>query len=329
MGFTWQNGEPGGTPVSAANLNALLQQADLDDEVAYILGNPTSALSLAVDQKVADAATPIAEAEAAEASAAAVAAAGVSAATASQLVRRDSSGRARFATPSNTADAATKGYVDGLTTGRVVGVSGRVYNVLAGVVRNTGSGWGFIEDSGHQPSNLTSVSASSSGITINFGVTGVKVSSVVAGPDETFAQEGYFVGSSVGLSNLVLRIGKVAPVLADYVSYSGGAFSSTNGVFTIGSFSSGILNLGHPSTPGFAVSIAGRGGTYQPQIESVGDSLIQVTWRDWAGALATTANTNMRAFVTRQNPAGVVAVDPTTLVSASGNFWVLGLIETV
>ena len=29
----------------------------------------------------------------------------------------------------------------------------------------------------------------------------------------------------------------------------------------------------------------------------------------------------------RQNPAGVVAVDPTTLVSASGNSWILGLIE--
>lgn len=42
--------------------------------------------------------------------------AAVSAATASRLVIRDTAGRAQFATPSATADAATKGYVDtGLT----------------------------------------------------------------------------------------------------------------------------------------------------------------------------------------------------------------------
>ena len=42
----------------------------------------------------------------------------VSAATASRLVIRDSAGRAQFATPSATADAATKGYVDTGLTGK-------------------------------------------------------------------------------------------------------------------------------------------------------------------------------------------------------------------
>lgn len=41
----------------------------------------------------------------------------VSAATASRLVIRDGSGRAQFATPSASGDAATKGYVDGLMGG--------------------------------------------------------------------------------------------------------------------------------------------------------------------------------------------------------------------
>src|SRR5690606_2419141 len=41
-----------------------------------------------------------------------------SSATANRLVIRDSAGRAQFATPSAAADAATKGYVDGLVTVR-------------------------------------------------------------------------------------------------------------------------------------------------------------------------------------------------------------------
>ncbi len=43
----------------------------------------------------------------------------VSTATASKLVIRDASGRARFADPSDNADAATKGYVDGLSRQRL------------------------------------------------------------------------------------------------------------------------------------------------------------------------------------------------------------------
>lgn len=42
----------------------------------------------------------------------------VSAATASRLVIRDTAGRAQFATPAATADAATKGYVDTGLTGK-------------------------------------------------------------------------------------------------------------------------------------------------------------------------------------------------------------------
>lgn len=42
---------------------------------------------------------------------------GTAAATASTIARRDASGRLAVATPSATGDAATKGYVDGLTTG--------------------------------------------------------------------------------------------------------------------------------------------------------------------------------------------------------------------
>src|SRR5690606_38127687 len=50
-----------------------------------------------------------------------------SSATANRLVIRDSAGRAQFATPSAAADAATKGYVDGLVTVRARAHAG-MYN---------------------------------------------------------------------------------------------------------------------------------------------------------------------------------------------------------
>jgi hypothetical protein len=58
----------------------------------------------------------------------------VSAATASRLVIRDASGRAQFADPSAAADAATKGYVDGLVNGLKWKQSVRVATAAAGTL---------------------------------------------------------------------------------------------------------------------------------------------------------------------------------------------------
>lgn len=272
MGFTWVNGPGGGTPVSAANLNGLLQTADLDDEVAYVLGNPTSATTLAVDGML---------------------------------------------------DAK----VDPLTAGRVQGASGRAYRVIAGVLRNSGSGWAFLNDSGHQPTNITSVSANSTSITINYGFTGTKVAALLVTPDETFAQDGYFAGASVGLSSSTIKIARAGRSVSDYVSYNGSTWTSLGGVFTGLSFSSGTLTLTHESITGASGAVAGRGGTYQPQLGAMSGTTTEVEFFDWAGAKITTANTNMRAYVTRNSNRQLTAVDPTTITAPTANLWVLGLIE--
>src|SRR5690606_8950839 len=107
--INWQDGPQGGTPLSAANLNVM----DAGIEAAH---------------QVLDAATPNA--------------------TANTLMRRDSSGRARVAAPTENTHIANKGYVDNLGTsaltpntvmrrdadGRVAGAAGgqpgRAVNVL-------------------------------------------------------------------------------------------------------------------------------------------------------------------------------------------------------
>lgn len=66
-----------------------------------------------------------------------LAAAAVSAATANRIVRRDASGRAAFATPSASGDAATKGYVDGLL-GKYVGINAQVGTTYTPVLADVG-----------------------------------------------------------------------------------------------------------------------------------------------------------------------------------------------
>jgi len=63
-----------------------------------------------------------------------------SSATANRLVIRDPAGRAQFATPSAAADAATKGYVDGLVTGRAR-VHAGTYNGNGASNRPINLGW--------------------------------------------------------------------------------------------------------------------------------------------------------------------------------------------
>jgi len=63
-----------------------------------------------------------------------------SSATANRLVIRDSAGRAQFATPSAAADAATKGYVDGLVTVRARTHAG-TYNGNGASNRPINIGW--------------------------------------------------------------------------------------------------------------------------------------------------------------------------------------------
>ncbi|WP_194522334.1 hypothetical protein [Cellulosimicrobium sp. JZ28] len=310
MGKVWQDGPGGGTPIDAAALNELVQKVDLDGLVADELGKPASQTS----QSLADLLAVLAPGL------------GVSTPDAATLVRRNDHGRTQFADPVAAADAATKGYAD---SGRVRGADGRLYRVVAGVIRNDGSGWAVLNDSGHQPTNIASVSANADAITIGYGFTGTKVAALLVVPDETFAQEGYLAGASVGLSSAAIRVSRMGKSVSDYVSYNAtaGAWTSLGGVFTGLAWSAGTLTLTHETVTGAAGSVAGRGGVYQPQLGSMSGTTTDVEFFDWAGTKVTTPNANCRAFVTRNANRVIAPVNPTLLANAAGNFWIFGLIE--
>lgn len=238
-------------------------------------------------------------------------------------------------------ESATRAQLDALFAQSLRGADGGRYRVVAGVLRNAGSGWAPIDDIDHHPMNMGAVtySADSGGqIIIDYTAIGAtKVVSLVVTPDETLARAGFFAGASVTQQNATIRLARQFPEYADQVSYNGTAWVSALGVFTGLSFASGVLTVTHPDlalgtdqVPQLDISLVGRGGTYVPNVGAAGltSTAFPVEFRDWAGALVTTPNTNMRAYLKRGG--GLRPVDPAAVTTAqfpASNLWVFGVFE--
>ncbi|MFI6639941.1 hypothetical protein [Streptomyces sp. NPDC050504] len=82
----------------------------------------------------------------------------------------------------------------------MIDTAGATYRMIGGALRNTGTGWGLINDAGHQPTGITAVLTRPDHIEIQHPVSAVKVSSFQVTPDETYAQQGLRVGISAGLA---------------------------------------------------------------------------------------------------------------------------------
>ncbi|MFS3128667.1 hypothetical protein ACLM5J_09705 [Nocardioides sp. Bht2] len=217
----------------------------------------------------------------------------------------------------------------------IVGTSGKQYRLISGVLRNSGSGWAWINDAGHVPTGVTlTVSPTTNAIVINFNATASKVSSLHVTPDETLAAMGVRAGSSVGFSTATIQLFTEDQYsINDFVQYSAGAWSSFNNVFSGFSYSAGSLILTHEdmgTTYNFGASIANRGPTLA-QVNALSATTTQIQF--YTGAfgsltLASTANTNMRFYLTRHGRRAVTPpADPASIVAANGNLWVTGYME--
>jgi hypothetical protein len=88
-----------------------------------------------------------------------------------------------------------------LTKQPIYGELNRQHKILAGVIRNKGTGWSYIEDVGHAPINMNAVSVNSNGsIRVDHTPDAIKVGTLVATPDETFSNDGLICGASVGMT---------------------------------------------------------------------------------------------------------------------------------
>lgn len=211
----------------------------------------------------------------------------------------------------------------------IKGESGKNVKIVAGVIRNDGSGWAFIENSTHNKLNFASISADTSSITLGLGFTAKKVISFVACPDERFAQLGYQIGASVGVTSAIIDIYTPPKSIGAYIRYNGSAWDVTSlaGNIAVSGFASGVLTVTHDDVvnSSYMASVTGRDGIYIPQFGSVGATTSQIKFYDFAGTLADPANTNMKCFFERSMPA--VKLNPQNIIDATGDIWCIGVFE--
>lgn len=79
------------------------------------------------------------------------------------------------------------------------------YTIVAGVIRNTGKGWGLIQDAGHETLGITSVTSDNEKIIVSYANYN-KVNSIAVTVDETMALERITVGASVGLNQSLIYL---------------------------------------------------------------------------------------------------------------------------
>ena len=110
----------------------------------------------------------------------------------------------RNAAGAHTASAITNadgGTLQDIISRVVSGDTGRAYRLQFGVIRNSGEGWFIVNDPVHEPCGIQSVSVEPNGtIKVTHSVGAVEVGTLIAAVDETFAEKGFIVGSSVGTS---------------------------------------------------------------------------------------------------------------------------------
>lgn len=221
------------------------------------------------------------------------------------------------------------------TAGAVIGNTARNYQLLSGVIRNSGSGWAFLDNTSHRPTNFGAITAFSDRLEIAYGSTATYVSSFQVTPDETLTSMGVRCGASVGTNKLILFFyTEPEDQIADYVYYDGTSWVSFNGVFTGLSYSAGTLTLTHADmgTTGHQAILATPRGTAAALAGSYGATTSQVNFYtgSWGSLTATGAAdaTQHKVHVARLGRRqSIPAADPASVVAASGNIWITGVIE--
>jgi hypothetical protein len=222
-----------------------------------------------------------------------------------------------------------------LNSGNISGETGKNYKIVACVLRNTGSGWSALNNSGHAPVGVESVTSDNESITINYSFTAAKIVSLVVTPDETFSGMGLFCGASVGDHAAVIKIFESPKIQGGFVRYTGGIWvltgPGTSEMTT--SYAGGVLTITGPSMsaltevePGIA-QVTGRDGSPRAVVgaNGVAHDVINISWLDSSDNVITTPNATHKAFFTKMSPTS--QVNPSLLISGSGNLWVYGIFE--
>ena len=200
--------------------------------------------------------------------------------------------------------------------------NGRKLKFLGGAIRNSGSGWAFIDDSGHQQLNMVDIT-SSADLRLNYGFTAKKIISFIVAPDETFS-EIYKCGASVSDTYADIRVFQRPISYGGRITYSNGVWSADDadlGSTGRVSYSSTALIIYHDSVANF-----GAKQKYEISVTPTGCDAVISSVTDTGITLAISNVTEGAAiYFMRKLPERRVGANYIT--SATGNFWVLGVME--
>lgn len=215
-----------------------------------------------------------------------------------------------------------------------VGADGRLYGVVAGVMRNPAGTWEVLDDAIHRHANVEAVTTSTKTIDVKYpGLKAQKVVSWVCTPDEQLTKAGYACAASVSLTEASITVARYQPV-ADYVQYNTtNGWSSLNGVFRNFSFANGTLTMDHDSVGGdnfMDFQVTGRGGCLVSSSAQAGGSTQTVTkidFRDYSGALIASPTADMKAYISRGSSGPVDPAQLTLTRYPASNIWFQGIFE--
>ena len=217
--------------------------------------------------------------------------------------------------------------------------SGNQYRLVAGAIRKKGGEWALIDDEGHTPSGIVSVTDRGADLRIHYGFTAKKVVSLVAVPDESYAVLGYSFGASVGLDGATIKIMNHRQVNAGgYLYYTAdGWMTATGNLDEVADRPKAHeFRVYHPEpvpNDEIYLSITGRGpGKYIYRAEgsgtaSDGRGYTNIGIYDMSGNPVTAFKTDMKLFIVRQSQPQTVQIKPETLEEGNTNIWILGLME--
>lgn len=236
--------------------------------------------------------------------------------------------------PVDPGDVATKSYVDAAPAAAptiIPRATGVRYRFVSGALRKSGGVWSLINDAGHIPSGIASVTDGGTYLQIHYGFTASKVVSLTVTPDESYTLAGYTFGASVGLDQAAITIARNPIPAGGYVSYSGSAWTFAAGNITsVAELSANRVNVLHPDvlpTTELYISVSGRGaGKYLYRPGSSGPGRTEVEIYNLDGTPVTSFASDMRFYVSRA--AGASGAIPTaSMPEGNTNIWINGLME--
>lgn len=211
--------------------------------------------------------------------------------------------------------------------------SGKKIRIVAGAIRNTGAGFALISDSEHEPLGIASVTNDTTKITINYDFTATRVLSLVVTPDEIMADNGIFVGASVGTSLSNIYACKNYYVNG-YITKSGGAnpayavdASLSRGVTAAAQFIDAYtMAITHENCdlPNYVNGRCwAKSGNQNCYISSYGLTSTRVKFKnDFTGADVVPAD---GVYVFEKQ--GFSKMNPNSLTYTGANFWIYGIFE--